>query len=311
MDSSNAESAPERGHIPVLLQATLELLSPQPGETFVDCTFGRGGHAAALAERLGPEGRLIAVDLDPDAIDTMKNWLERKDLPCRFDAIHGSFGELPLLLRKIEVSQVDGVFADLGVSSPQFDDASRGFSFRREAPLDMRMDPARGEPAASMIARLSEFDLARIIWEYGEEKNSRRIAKAIVRRRQEAPFETTTDLAEVVRQANPQRPSWAERNAGKPRIDAATRTFQALRIAVNDELGALDRLLENLPRLLRSGGRAAIIAFHSLEDRRVKKSFAQDSIWEILTRKPVTASEAEADQNPRSRSAKLRVARRR
>lgn len=295
------------GHVPVLLEKTLALLAPVAGETFVDCTFGRGGHARAIAASLGPGGRIIVVDQDPEAVAAMEDWLANEPPACRVDCIHGNFGELPLLFRKIDVTVVDGLLADLGASSPQFDAAARGFSFRLDGPLDMRMDPTRGETAASIVGRSSERELARMFWEYGEEKNSRRIAAAIGRRRRERPIETTADLADIVRRANPPR----GHDRSMQRIDPATRTFQALRIAVNDELGAIERLLDNAPRLLRQGARAGFIAFHSLEDRAVKRAFQRADTWDVLTRKPAMADEVEAAHNPRARSAKLRVARRR
>jgi 16S rRNA (cytosine1402-N4)-methyltransferase len=196
---------------------------------------------------------------------------------------------------------VNGLLADLGVSSPQLDRPERGFSFRFEGPLDMRMDPTRGTPASILIAELTEPDLADLFHRYGEERHSRRIARAIVEDRRKKPFRTTTDLADLIRRVVP-------RSADTARIDPATRVFQALRIVVNDELGALETLLDDLPGVIAAGGRAAIIAFHSLEDRLVKNAFRERSIWLPTTKKPITAGPDEERENPRSRSAKLRVA---
>ena len=217
--------------------------------------------------------------------------------------VHASFAELPRVLADLGLEKVDGVLADLGICSDQLDDAARGFSFGRDGPLDMRMNKDEGEPTSDLIRRLDERDLADLIFEYGEERFSRRIAKRIVEARREGPIETTDQLAALVRRCVPRSPR-------KPGIDPATRVFQALRIAVNGELSALERLLEALPKILRPGGRAVLISFHSLEDRRVKQAFADSTLWDRLTRKPVVASSREAHDNPRSRSAKLRAARR-
>jgi 16S rRNA (cytosine1402-N4)-methyltransferase len=200
------------------------------------------------------------------------------------------------------VNTADGVLADLGICSDQLDDPSRGLSFQQDAPLDMRLDPTQGEPASAMVARLGERDLAEIIWRFGEERFSRRIARRIVENRQREAIETTDQLAAIVRRSV----HWPR--GRKPRIDPATRTFQALRIAVNDELGALDRLLETLPAKVKPGGRAVVISFHSLEDRRVKQAFRDQRTWDVLTRKPVQAEAEELQRNPRARSAKLRAA---
>jgi 16S rRNA (cytosine1402-N4)-methyltransferase len=212
--------------------------------------------------------------------------------------VHANFDELPAVLANLGIDRVAGVLADLGFASDQVDEPARGLSFRQEGPLDMRLNPTAGATAADLVNTLSEQALANLFWEYGEERYSRRVARRIVERRQTTPFATTTDLAEVVRRCVP-------RSGG---LDPATRVFQALRIAVNDELGALDRLLAALPRLVLPGGRVGIISFHSLEDRRVKQAFRQRDVWQPLTKKPVEASAAELARNPRARSAKLRVA---
>jgi 16S rRNA (cytosine1402-N4)-methyltransferase len=220
--------------------------------------------------------------------------------------VQAGFDELPRVLREMGVESVDGVLADLGICSDQLDDPRRGFGFTRDGPLDMRMNPDEGEPACDLIRRLNERDLADIIFRYGEERFSRRIARRIVETRRKQPIETTEQLAELVRRCVPR----AKRHKGsKAPIDPATRTFQALRIAVNDEMRALEKLLEVLPGCLKPGGRAVLISFHSLEDRQVKRAFRNKDIWEEITRKPITASDEEASNNPRSRSAKLRAAR--
>lgn len=289
--------APVPRHVSVLSAEVLALLSPQPGQVFVDATVGAGGHACLIAERLGATGRLIGLDQDAAMLALARPRLE--GLPVTL--LQRNFAFLPEVLRELQLEAVDGVLADLGFASDQMEAVERGLSFQQSGPLDMRLDPAEGETAADLLNRLSERDLANLIYEYGEERFSRRIARRIVEARQQAPLETTEQLAELVRRCVP-------RSKGRHRIDPATRTFQALRIAVNDELGALDRLLEALPRCVRPGGRVALISFHSLEDRRVKQTFRNCAVWQELTRKPVQASEDEVQANPRARSAKLRAA---
>jgi len=297
----NVESAAvaEWFHAPVLAAESLEHLAPRPGWTVVDATAGLGGHTRLFADAVGESGRVIAIDRDVEILRIAQERVPAANVTW----VHGEFSELTLILKRLSVAAIDGLFVDLGVSSPQLDRAERGFSFMREGPLDMRMNPTSGEPAASMIARLSAKQLADLFWEFGEERMSRRIARAIVSTREKTEITTTTQLAEIVRRAVP--PS------RKPeRIDPATRVFQALRIAVNDELDELDSLLAQAPSLVKPGGRMAAISFHSLEDRRVKNDF-RGSDWEPTTKKPVTASDEERDRNPRSRSAKLRAAVRR
>jgi 16S rRNA (cytosine1402-N4)-methyltransferase len=286
-------------HRPVLLSETLEYLAPRPGETWVDCTLGGGGHAIAIAEAIGPTGRLIALDQD----ETMIALARPRLAPWPAIVVPANFDQLADVLANLEISAVDGVLADLGFSSDQMDDPARGFSFQHDGPLDMRLDPAAGTPAADLVNTLGEAALADLIFEFGEERHSRKIARKIVERRKTQPFATTADLADVVKHSVPWGPDTR-------RIHPATRTFQALRIAVNDELGALDRLLAALPKVVRPGGRAGIISFHSLEDRRVKLAFRDRPEWDPITKKPVEATDAEASANPRARSAKLRVARR-
>jgi 16S rRNA (cytosine1402-N4)-methyltransferase len=287
---------PSPRHIPVLAAEVLHWLDPQPGQTIVDCTVGGGGHSQLIAEKIQPGGRLIGVDQDPAMLDLARPRLA--GLPVTL--VHGAFDQIADVLAEQGITTVDGVLADLGVSSDQLDDPNRGLSFQQDAPLDMRMDPTRGETAAELLRRLPERDLADLIYQFGEERFSRRIARRIVAARESEPIETTGQLAELVRRA--------VHVSKRERIDPATRTFQALRIAVNDELGALDRLLAQLPDVVKPGGRAVIISFHSLEDRRVKQAFRNPAVWQVLTKKPVTAGEDEERANPRSRSAKLRAA---
>ncbi|MBX9628868.1 MAG: 16S rRNA (cytosine(1402)-N(4))-methyltransferase RsmH [Gemmataceae bacterium] len=283
-------------HVPVLAAEVVRLLDPQPGGVWVDATAGGGGHARLIAERLGETGRLIALDQDPGMLEKARRRLD--GLPATL--VRANFDQLPEVLRNLGVEKVDGVLADLGFASDQVDDPARGLSFRQDGPLDMRLDPSVGQTAADLVNKLSEGALADIFFEYGEERHSRRVARRIAERRQTKPFETTADLADVVRRSVP-------RSGG---IDPATRVFQALRVAVNDELGSLDRLLAALPAVVKPGGRAGVISFHSLEDRRVKQAFRKPGVWEPVNKKPVEAGPDEQARNPRSRSAKLRVAKR-
>jgi 16S rRNA (cytosine1402-N4)-methyltransferase len=281
-------------HVPVLPAEAMRLLAPRPGETWVDATVGGGGHTALIAAAVQPNGRVIGLDQDPGTLAAARPRLG--DLPVTL--VPANFDQLTEVLAGQRIESVDGVFADLGFSSDQMDDPARGLSFRADGPLDMRLNPAVGQSAADLVNTLSEAALADVIYEFGEERFSRRVAKRIVERRKDKRFETTADLADVVRRAVP-------RSGG---IDPATRTFQALRIAVNDELGALDRLLAALPKVVKPGGRVGIISFHSLEDRRVKQAFKVAAVWQPVTKKPVEAGDAEVAANPRARSAKLRVA---
>jgi len=280
--------------VPVLAAEVVRLLDPRPGETWADCTVGAGGHARLLAERVGPAGRVIGLDQDPAMLALARPRLA--GLPVTL--VHANFDQLAEVLAGMGIEKVDGVYADLGFASDQVDRADRGFSFREDGPLDMRLDPTTGPTAADLVNTLSEAALADVFFEYGEERHSRRVARRVVERRKERPFATTGELAELVRRCVP-------RSGG---IDPATRVFQALRIAVNDELGALDRLLAALPRVVRPGGKAGVISFHSLEDRRVKQAFRKADVWRPLTKKPVEAADEEMARNPRARSAKLRVA---
>ena len=285
-------------HVPVLLAEIVEWLAPQAGQTIADGTLGAGGHTRALAERVGPSGCVISLDRDPAALQAAERTLA--GMPIKL--VQSNFCELPEVLSQIGLATVDAIVLDLGLSSDQLADAERGFSFSADGPLDLRFNPLEGEPAWRLVERLSEQHLADLIFHYGEERYSRRIAKQIVERRFREPIRTAAEMAALVRSCIRFNP--------KNRIDSATRTFQALRIAVNEELKSLEIALRRLPDCLRPGGRLAIISFHSLEDRRVKEAFRGDERLKVLTKKPLTASDAEQIRNPRSRSAKLRVAER-
>lgn len=280
-----------------MLDEVVRWLDPQDRMVLVDGTTGGGGHTRALADRLGPSGVLIALDRDPAAITAAEQNLS--GTPVKL--VHANYCNLPEVLEQLEIAAVDGVLLDLGLSSDQLADERRGFSFSAEGPLDLRFDPTAGEPARRLVNRLSAENLADLIYQYGEERHSRRIARAIVKRRREKPIETAAELAELIRRCTPS-------SRGPRRVDPATRTFQALRIAVNDELKSLETALRRIPGCLRPQGRMAVISFHSLEDRLVKEAFRDDPRMQALTPKPVRAGEAEVAENPRSRSAKLRVA---
>lgn len=288
-------------HEPVLLDEVVHWLAPEPGQVVVDGTLGGAGHARAIIDRLRPGGLLIALDRDPAAIARAEK--ELAGLPVKL--AQTNFGDLPEVLAEIGIKTVDGVLLDLGLSSDQLADAERGFSFQSGGALDLRFDPTEGEPASRLVNRLSAEHLAELIFYYGEERFSRRIAHAIVEARRETPIRTASQLAELIRRVVPAGP-----RGQRERIDPATRTFQALRIAVNEELKSLEVALRRLPDCLKPAGRLAVISFHSLEDRRVKEAFRDDPRWRALVRKPVRPTEAEMARNPRSRSAKLRVAER-
>jgi 16S rRNA (cytosine1402-N4)-methyltransferase len=291
--------AAEPVHRPVLLDEVLDGLAPRPGAVIVDGTAGAGGHTAAIARVVAPDGRVIGLDRDPAMLGLAR---ETTRGLANVTLVHAAYDDMGEVLEEIGLNQVDGVLLDLGLSSDQLAWSARGFSFDRDGPLDMRFDTESDSPtAADLVNRLPETELADLIYQFGEERLSRRIARRIVAARQAGAIRTTADLADLVRRCVPRRPGG---------IDPATRVFQALRIAVNDELGRLDRVLEALPGRLRPGGRAAIISFHSLEDRRVKWSFRRPEVWKIVTKKPVTAGDEEIGINPRARSAKLRVAER-
>ena len=319
---SDSIDTPERGghgevgHVPVLLKEAIDFLAVKRGGTYLDATVGLGGHSYEIARRLGAPGHLIGFDKDAAALEVAAKRLAvrsssfavREDIPEQpatnelpdwplITLIHGSFAELA---NSEQRTTYDGILADLGVSSLQLGDPARGFSFQAEGPLDMRMNPMSGETAEQVVNHIDERELADVIYEFGEERRSRRIARAIVRSR---PIRTTKQLVEVI--------SAAVRSMKHERIHPATRTFQALRIFVNRELDDLQALLEAAPRVLKPGGRLVVISFHSLEDRMVKDALrdgAKQGWYRLLTKKPVTASEEEIDRNPRSRSAKMRAA---
>jgi len=270
---------------------------PEIGTDLVDGTLGGGGHTRALAERVTPDGYVIALDRDPAALAAAELNLARMAVKL----VESNYCELPELLEQMSVEAVDGVLLDLGLSSDQLADESRGFSFNSAGPLDLRFNPNEGEPAARLVNRLKAEALADLIYQYADERHSRRIARRIVERRREKPIETASELAGIVGAAMPKR-------RGRDTIHPATRTFQALRIAVNDELKSLEIGLKRIPDCLKPGGKLAVISFHSLEDRRVKESFRDDARLEVLTRKPLRPTDEEMAKNPRSRSARLRVA---
>ncbi len=289
-------------HVPVLPQQVLDLLNVRPGGVYVDATLGLAGHASAIARRLGGQGTLIGFDRDPQAMEVAKTRLDRlrEELGTEMPGVRLVPQAFSTAAQQIAPGSLDGLLADFGVSSLQLDEAQRGFSFRQDAPLDMRMDTRGGETAGQVVNQADEEDLANLIYEFGEERRSRRIARAIVRAR---PILTTAELAKVISAAAPAMKG--------DKLHPATLTFQALRIRVNDELGEIRSLLKSAPSLLKPGGRLVTISFHSLEDRLVKDVFrdgAREGMWEVLTRKPVVAEEEELQRNPRSRSAKLRAA---
>jgi len=305
--------AKERLHIPVLLKQVLEVLDPKPGQTVVDCTLGLGGHSAAILERIKPDGRLVSIDLDPANIIEARVQLQKvkgREGTVRFDIVHENFSNIEKVLADLGVAPgtVDGVLADIGVASTQIDTPERGFSYRKPGPLDMRMDPTRGEPASAIINRMSEQDLADALWELGDEEDAKKIAKLVVKRRAKEQITTTEQLMAIVCEA---RDFTIERGMGA-KLHPAARTFQALRIMVNHELSNLEGLLNSLPRVLRPGGMAAIITFHSGEDRPVKHAFRdlfRAGVYSADGRDPIVADEAEKKVNPRASSAKLRWAR--
>jgi 16S rRNA (cytosine1402-N4)-methyltransferase len=282
-----------------LLDEVLQWLEPQAGKRLADGTLGGGGHTRALAERVGESGMVLGIDRDAAAIARAAERLV--GLPVRL--VHASYADLPDILAELSCEPLDGVLLDLGLSSDQLADGERGFSFHSDGPLDLRFDTSSGRPAWELLRRLPTDALADLIYQFGEERHSRRIAREIVARRERDPIRTAAQLGELLRRIVPR--------SRHDKIDPATRTFQALRIAVNGELDELTRALAVLPGCLRPGGRLAIISFHSLEDRLVKQAFRDDPRWEPLTKKPIWASELEQERNPRSRSARLRVAERR
>jgi len=303
-------------HAPVLAREAIASLNIRPDGIYVDGTLGGGNHSEMILERL-TSGRLIGIDRDTTALDAAS--LKLKRFGSHFTPMQGNFADTHIILGKLGIKLADGMLFDLGISSPQVDDASRGFSYMTDAPLDMRMDRSSGRTAAELIYELSETELKRILYEYGEERYAPRIAAAIVTARTAKPITTTLELAAIIKNS---MPGAALREKQHP----AKRSFQALRIAVNDELSAIENMLQNAPDCLRSGGRIAVISFHSLEDRLVKNAFRKRDkgcvcppdfpecrcgfvrSLKVITQKPITASPEELERNPRSRSAKLRVA---
>ncbi len=291
---------PKARHVPVLFDVALEFLRIRPDGAYADCTLGLAGHAEGIARRLGPAGRLIGFDRDPEALEMAKSRLEQARAAMGAEAPQVTLiGEaFSSIARHVAPASLDGLLADFGVSSLQFDRAQRGFSFQADGPVDMRMDTRTGVTAGQVVNEMDERELANLIYEYGEERRSRTVARAIVRGR---PVTSTSQLARIVASAVPPM----------KHLHPATRTFQALRMYVNRELEEIKALLEAAPKLLKPSARLVVISFHSLEDRIAKDSLrqgVQQGIWNVLTRKPVTANEEEIEKNPRSRSAKLRAA---
>ena len=302
-------------HVPVLLEPILDILEFPDDATIIDCTLGQAGHSVALAQRLGPQGTIIGIDVDNDSLEVARKNLDA--VQCQKRTFRCNFGDIAALSQDENIGPANVILADLGFCSAQIADADRGISFQQDGPLDMRLAgdddlPYSGmqQTAADIINQTREKELADLIYQYGEERKSRRIAAAIVQARKKKKIETTGELAELIVKTVGFPPRTKNRKR-KP-IHPATRTFQALRIAVNDELGQLEKLLAAAPELLAPGGMIAIISFHSLEDRIVKYNFRENktnNIYDILTKKPIIANEAEIASNDRSRSAKLRVAR--
>jgi 16S rRNA (cytosine1402-N4)-methyltransferase len=304
-------STPEGTHLPVLLNEVLAALSPRPGDVAVDCTAGWAGHSAALLQHVGPTGRLVCLDLDPENLSHARERLQPVGHP--FSAHHMNFAGVAGILASEGLDGADCLLADLGMSSMQVDDAERGFSYRRDGPLDMRMDRSRGRTAAQLLASMQPDELAQALRELGDEEEASRIAPAVVAAAREGKLERTTGLARVVAEAVGMK-NWRLRHgAARWQTHPAARTFQVLRILVNRELANLEQLLRVLPGVLRPGGRAAIISFHSGEDRMVKAAFRDGEfrgIYDAISAEPVRATYEEKGANPRSRSAKLRWARR-
>ncbi|MCC6555272.1 MAG: 16S rRNA (cytosine(1402)-N(4))-methyltransferase RsmH [Polyangiaceae bacterium] len=290
--------APREPHVTVLGREVIQAIGPRSEGVYVDATLGAGGHAEALLET--PGTRVIGIDRDARALEIARARLAR--FGERVAYVHGRFSEIEGHLAALQIPKVDGLVADVGVSSMQLEDAGRGMSFRADGPIDMRMDPTQGETALELIDRLDDEELADVIYRYGEERRSRRVARCIKQARANGELETTLDLRRaVVRAVGPARIGG---------VDPATRTFQALRVAVNGELDELRALLDAAARIVAPGGVIAVISFHSLEDRIVKQALRDRAVWEPLAKKPIAASDEEIAENPRARSAKLRAARR-
>jgi 16S rRNA (cytosine1402-N4)-methyltransferase len=297
----------QRRHIPVLLDEVLRALDLRPGQIVVDCTVGLGGHAAEMLRRVTPGGRLIGMDFDPGNLETARQRLQAAG--GQFELHHSNFAGLSKILPAAGIDRVDAILADVGVASPQIDDPARGFSYKHSGPLDMRMDPTRGQPASELINRISEDELRQALTELGDEEDAADIARLIVQRRRQAPITTTDQLTAIVCEA---RHFTLQRAAGA-KLHPAARTFQVLRMLVNRELPNLEQLLRMAPHHLTPGGRIAMISFHSGEDRIVKRWLREgrhEGIYDQISEEPIVATERELAENPRSRSAKLRWGRR-
>lgn len=295
---------PETDHIPVLCKEVVECLRPHDGGIFIDCTLGLGGHAQAILQAAGPQSRLIGIDRDAQSLQMAAERLKPYLSQCVF--VHEDFRNIDKILRRMQITEVDGILLDLGISSYQLNNPQRGFSFQEDGPLDMRMDQDSPISAFDLVNSLSEKEISSILKDYGEERWHNRIARYIIHQRSRHPIETTQELSGIVLKAMPPRKTWQ-------RIHPATRTFQAFRIAVNRELESLDILLDQCVDLLKTEGRIAVIAFHSLEDRIVKHKFralAQSGKVKLVVKKPLRPGEEEAGRNPRARSARLRAAER-
>ena len=290
-------------HIPVMCKEVIDYLHLAPGSTIVDATIGSAGHAMKILEKIAPTGRLIGIDRDAESLSFAQSQLtEFKD---NIDLVHGDFRNIDTILDELKVKKIDGILFDLGVSSQQLDSTERGFSFRYDAPLDMRMDKTSYILAYDLVNNLTEKEISDILWSFGQERWHNRIAKYLIRERAEHPISTTKELREIILRAIPYKFSHRQR------IHPATRTFQALRIAVNRELEALSEALERIPEFLKKGAVVCVISFHSLEDRIAKHSLRENAhkgLYRIITKKPLTATSCEVRENPRSRSAKMRVA---
>ena len=283
-------------HIPVLPNEVLDALDIQPGNVIVDGTFGAGGHTRMLLQKVGSSGKVIAVDRDPQAIELARANSEFEQVQL---ANH-NYSDIPEVLAALQIESVDGILLDLGLSSDQLADRARGFSYESDGDFDLRFDPTQGEPAYRLLQRLSEKHIADLIYEFGEERYSRRLASAIVKRRHGEELRSAAQVAQLVRSVVPRSKNHA--------IDPATRTFQAMRIAVNEELKWLSVALKRLPDCLNNGGKLVIISFHSLEDRMVKNGFREHPQLEVVTKKPIRPSEIEIRENTRSRSSRMRIA---
>lgn len=285
-------------HYPVLFQEVLDSFDPQPGQIFVDGTLGGGGHTRRIAEKVGPDGLVIGMDRDPVAVDRTSETL--RGLPVK--TVAANYADLPEILDQLDIPAVDGILVDLGLSTDQLADHDRGFSYHADGPLDLRFNQEVGRPAWQLLQRMNEKHLANLIYQYGEERFSRRIARKIVDVRQSQPIQSARQLAELVRRCVP-------RSKGHS-IDPATRTFQALRIAVNEELKWLEVALRRFPQWLKPNGQLLAISFHSLEDRIVKNAFRDHPLLDVMTKKPIRPTEKEIQENPASSSSRMRVAKR-